>query len=145
MRNFDNYIDYESRERPLSDQFMDFVIDHIENYREPRALGASVESVYSIDTAWQVIPIKDLKFRVQNNDDMELSNIHQRYYSIEMFMQNGEHPSLPMKLTLVDGENAPGIFNFYFQVDDEVEVPASDELVEQIMATIDDFDIPKFV
>lgn len=142
MRNFDGSKSYESHEQPLSDRFADFVIDHIRDYQEPRELGEMASSSYTVDTAWQVVPVRELSFKVQNNDDLQLPNIHQRYYIVEMFIQNGDEPQVPIKLTLIDGENIPGVCNFYLSVDEEVEVPADDSLVEHMMATIDDFDIP---
>jgi len=142
MNKYNTPTDYEANELPLAERFADFVIDHIKDYQEPRGLGETSISSYTVDTAWQVVPIKELVFSVQNNDDLELQNIHQRYYCIEMYMQNGEESALPIKLTLVDGENMPGIYKFYLNVGDEVEVQADDSLVEHMMATIDDFDIP---
>lgn len=142
MKKFNSSRDYEPHEQPLSDRYMDFVIDHIKDYKEPRELGEAVSSSYTIDTAWQVVPVRDLAFRVENNDDLEIENIHQRYYTIEMYMDNGADSKVPIKLTMVDGERIPGNYNFYITVDDELEFPAKDSLVEHMMATIDDFDIP---
>jgi hypothetical protein len=141
MDKYNFITSFEEHEQPIEEKFMDFVSDHIPGYHQPQELGESISYDYRIDTGFQVVPISNLIFSVVNNDDLEIRNIHQRYYKIEMFMDNGNDPKLPMALTLVEGENMPGNYSFYFQVDDEVEVPAKQELVEHIMASIDDFNL----
>lgn len=143
MNNYNLPTAYEENEQPIDEKYMDFVIDHIPGYQDPRELGESISYAYNLDTAWQVVPVSSVVFTVQNNDDMSLQNIHQRYYKMEMFMDNGPEPKLPMILTMVDGENTPGNSKFYFQVDDEVEVPADKQLVQHFISAIDDFNLPK--